>query len=127
MEKILFDTAILVDHLRDFKPATDVIVKVRNKEILGRISALTEAELFAGKDSAIESKRRLLSDLISLFVKIHVDNEISKKAGDFKRKYGVPLDDCIIAATAYTQNAKIWTKNLEEFRKIKDIQVEEPY
>jgi predicted nucleic acid-binding protein len=54
-------------------------------------------------------------------------NEISKKAGEFKRKYNVSLDDCIIAATAAIQNAKLWTKNLKDFQKIKEIEVEEPY
>lgn len=125
--KVVFDTTILVDHLRNFKRATELVRKVRNKEILGYISALTEAEIFAGKDSADENKKRLLLELISLFNKIHVDNEIAQKAGEFKRKYDVPLDDCIIAATAAVQNSKLWTKNIEDFKNIKEIDVEEPY
>lgn len=125
--KIVFDTTILVDHLRNFSRATDLIKKVRNKEIFGYISALTEAELFAGKDSADEKKRLLLSELISVFTKIEIDNEVAKKAGDFKRKYNVLLDDSIIAATAAIHKSKLWTKNLEDFKKIEEIQVEEPY
>lgn len=125
--KIVFDTTILVDHLRNFSRATDLIKKVRNKEIFGYISALTEAELFAGKDSADEKKRLLLSELISLFTKIDIDNEVAKKAGEFKRKYNVLLDDSIIAATVAIQKSKLWTKNSEDFKKIKEIEVEEPY
>jgi predicted nucleic acid-binding protein len=125
--KVVFDTTILIDHLRNVKQATELVRKVKDKEIIGYISTLTEAELFAWKDSGDEKKRLLLSELISLFIKIHIDNEISKKAGEFKRKYNVPLDDCIIAATAAIQNAKLWTKNLEDFQKIKEIEVEEPY
>ncbi len=125
--KIVFDTTILVDHLRNFNPATDLLKKVRNKEIIVYISSLTEAELFAGKDSADEKKRLLLSELISLFTKIDINNEVAKKAGEFKRKYNVLLDDSIIAATAAIQKLKLWTKNLEDFKKIKEIEVEEPY
>jgi predicted nucleic acid-binding protein len=125
--KIVFDTSILVDHLRNFSQATVLIRKVRNEEVPGYISALTEAELFAGKDSTDEKKRLLLSELISIFTKIEIDNDIAKKAGEFKRKYNVLLDDCIIAATAAIQKSKLWTKNLEEFKKIKEIEVEEPY
>lgn len=124
---VVFDTTVLVDHLRDFKPATQLIRKVRNKEIVGYISAMTEAELFAGKDSADEKKKVLLSELISLFTKIHVDNEVAKKAGEFKRKYGVLLDDCVIAATASIQNLKLWTKDVEDFKRITEIEVEKPY
>jgi len=125
--RVVFDTAILVDHLRNFNQATNIVRKVRDKEIIGYISALTEAELFAGKDSSDEKKRLLLSELISLFDKVHIDNEIAKKAGEFKRKYDILLDDCIIAATAAIQNAKLWTKNLKDFKKIKEIEVEDPY
>ena len=46
---------------------------------------------------------------------------------EFKRKYNVLLDDCIIAATVFIQNSKLWTKNLEDFQKIKEIVVEKPY
>jgi predicted nucleic acid-binding protein len=125
--KVVFDTTIIIDHLRNVKQATELVRKVKDKEIIGYVSTLTEAELFAGKDSANKKKRFLLSELISLFTKIHMDNEISKKAGEFKRKYNVSLDDCIIAATAAIQNAKLWTKNLEDFQKIKEIEVEKPY
>ncbi len=125
--KIVFDTTILVDHLRNFSRATDLIKKVRDKEISGYISTLTEAELFAGKDSADEKKRLLMSELISLFTKIDIDNEVAKKAGEFKRKYNVLLDDSIIAATAAVQKSKLWTKNFEDFKKIKEIDIEEPY
>ncbi len=125
--KIVFDTTILVDHLRNFNRATDLIKKVRDKEISGYISALTEAELFAGKDSADEKKRLLMSELISLFTKIDIDNEVAKKAGEFKRKYNVLLDDSIIAATAAVQRSKLWTKNFEDFKKIKEIDIDEPY
>ncbi len=125
--KIVFDTTILVDHLRNFSRATDLIKKVRNNEIFGYISTLTEAELFAGKDSADEKKRLLLSALISVFTTIEIDSEVAKKAGEFKRKYNVLLDDSIIAATAAIQKSKLWTKNLEDFKKIKEIEVEEPY
>lgn len=125
--RIVLDTTILVDHLRNFKPAIDIVRKVKEGKIVGCISAVTEAELFAGKDSADEMKGRFLSELISLFTKIHVDNEIAKKAGEFKRKYNVSLDDCVIAATVFVQKSKLWTKNIEDFRKIKEIEVEAPY
>ncbi len=125
--KIVFDTTILIDHLRNFAKATELIKKVKNKEIVGYISALTEAELFAGKDSENEKKRTLLSELILQFTKIYVDNEIAKKSGEFKRKYNISLGDSIIAATAFTQKSKLWTKNIGHFQKIKEIEWEDPY
>jgi len=39
----------------------------------------------------------------------------------------VSLADCIIAATADLLNATIWTKNADEFNKIKEVTTKEPY
>ena len=64
---------------------------------------------------------------MALFTKFNLDNEISKKTGEFKRKYDILLDDCIIAATAFLQKCKIWTKDIKDFKKIKEIEVKEPY
>lgn len=127
MTKVVFDTSILVDFLRQREGARKVLVDVELRKTDGFISSVTEAELFAGEDAKIQRKMQAMQDLIKLFKKVLVTNEIAQKAGEFKRKYGSPLDDCIIAATASIQNARLWTKNTEDFRKIKEIETEEPY
>lgn len=125
--EIVFDTSILIDHLRNLNDATELVFKVEQKRIVGYISSLTESELVAGKECDNKGKRKLILKLISIFNKIDVTNEIAQKAGDFKRKYGISLDDCIIAATAFYKKCRLWTKNKKDFEKIKEIEVEEPY
>ncbi len=101
MNELVFDTDILVDHLRGTNKATELIEKVKEGSIIGYISILTEAELFAGKDSEDNNKRMLLTELLSLFNKIEVNEAIARLAGEFRRKYNITLADAIIAATAY--------------------------
>lgn len=125
--EILFDTMILIDHLRGFPPAQEKIRLVKQKSLLGYISVLTEAELLAGQGSKNPSKRNEIVELIGIFHKVLLSNEIAQKAGEFKREYNRPLDDCVIAATAFYQKCKLWTKNKKDFEKIKEIEVEEPY
>lgn len=125
--KVLFDTSVLVDYLRGMEESKDVMERVRKKELDGYVSSLTEAELFAGKECEKESKREQIRALISLFTRLNVDNEICQKAGEYKRRYGLPLDDCIIAATASLLKARVFTKNVKDFTPIKDINTEEPY
>jgi len=127
MSKAIFDTSILVDHLRGLEHATKLVKRIEGKEFFGCISALTVAELFAGKDAGTENRKLLLSGLISLFPIIDVNTEIAKQAGTFKRKYNVSLADAIIAATAFYQGSKLFTKNLKDFTKIREIEAEEPY
>lgn len=126
-EEFVVDTAILVDHLRGFEPAKIVIEKIRNKEIKGYISSVTEAELFSGEDIKVKTKEQKLTKLIELFEKIILTNEIAQKSGEFKREYDVEIPDAIIAATAFHQKCKLLTRNTKHFEKIKEIEVEEPY
>ncbi|MCL4365472.1 MAG: type II toxin-antitoxin system VapC family toxin [Candidatus Marsarchaeota archaeon] len=127
MDDILFDTSIIIDHLRGVRSASDLMYKVQAGEMSGFISVITEAELLAGKDGGDERRERYMSDLLDLFIKISVDSHIAKVAGGFKRKYNVLLPDCIIAATAFVQGYRLLTKNTKDFERIKEIRAEAPY
>lgn len=127
MDEVLFDTSVIIDHLRGVSAASILMSKVQNGEIMGFISVITEAELFAGKDMEDEGKEKYVADMIGLFAKISVDSHIARIAGTFRRKHNVFLPDCIIAATAFTQGYKLLTKNTKDFEKIKEIRVETPY
>lgn len=122
MVDIIFDTTVLVDHLRGINEAKTLISKIELGEMFASISVLTELELYSGNDSDI-----LVEDLISLFNEQIMDKEIAKKAGEFRKKYKIKIADSIIAATAYTTNSKLFTHNLKDFEKIKEISVEKPY
>ena len=124
---ILFDTSILVDLLRGSEEAKDLIKKVETGELSGIISSMTEAELMSGEECRNRQRKRVVEKTISLFSKIDVDNEIAEKAGEFRRDYGTPLVDSIIAATAFFRKAKVWTRDLEHFKKIRVIEAGEPY
>jgi hypothetical protein len=127
MEELVFDTNILIDHLRGVGKATKLVENVREGLIVGYVSTLTEAELFAGKDSEDPEKRALLVELLGMFDKLGVDESIARVAGEFKRKYGVTLADAIIAATAFTIRSKLITQNMKDFKKITEIDVMKPY
>ncbi len=127
MTSVLFDTSILIDFLRQKEKAKDILSKVELGELTGFISSVTEAELYAGKESKDEEKRNAILKLITLFKKINVENKIAQTAGEFRRDYNVSLLDCIIASTAFHQKCKLWTKNKRDFEKIKEIEIDEPY
>jgi len=125
--KVLFDTSIIIDHLRKVEAANELIFRLGKKEIFACVSSLTEAELLAGSECENPNKRLAIIEMISMFEKINVVNEIAQTAGNFKRKYRIPLDDCIIASTAFHHKCVLWTKNLKDFEKIVEITTEEPY
>ena len=125
--QIIVDTSVLIDYLRGFRQAKLGIDELKENESLGTISVITEAEILSGKDCAAEGKRMKALELLQLFRKIDVSSDIAQKAAEFRRNHGVALDDCIIAATAFREKCTIWTKNAEDFRRIKEIEVKDPY
>lgn len=125
--RIVFDTTILVDVSRNYKPAVELIEKVAKKEIEGFISGITEGEILSGKECKREDILKKTLDTLYLFTKIEIDDKILQKAAEFRRNYDIALLDTIIAATAFYQKCKLWTKNKKDFEKIKEIEIEEPY
>ncbi len=127
MPDFLFDTNVLIDHMRGVKEATELIIRVEDGRIRGHISALTEVELFSGKEVEDPHKRELLGELVGLFNRIELSSEIARAAGSIRRKYGTKTADAIIAATAAAIGYRLLTKNIGDFKRIKEIEAEEPY
>ncbi len=124
---VVFDTNIIIDVFRFNKQAKKLLEKVERKELSGIISSLTESEILSGKECKNPMKRKIIENTIKLFTKIDVTNDIASKAGEFRRNYSTPLIDSIIAATAFFTKSKVWTKNIDHFKRIKEIDAEEPY
>lgn len=127
MIRVIFDTSILVDDARNYQPAVRLVEKVARKKIEGYVSGITEAEILSGKDCKKQDTFKKTLDLLSLFTKAEVENQILQKAAEFRRNYDVKLLDAIIAATAFHQKCRLWTKNKKDFETIKEIEAEEPY
>ncbi len=127
MTQIVFDTTVLIDHLRGHSPALQLIKKVESGEIAGSISAITVAELFAGGDSGVEKRRELINRLVSLFEIVPLDRTVGENAGAIKRESGCSLVDSMIAATAIMLNSRLLTSNIRDFDCIKGLELKKPY
>ena len=125
--KVIFDTSILVDCLRGNNKATREVERVARREIDGFISVLTEAELYAGRECDTDAGLSKVENIVSLFTKLFLTSDIAQQAGFFKRRYKVELPDAIIAATASIHGTKVWTKNVKDFERVKEIRTEDPY
>ena len=124
--RYLFDTDILIDHLRGFRNIVEVIRFLSGGvEELG-ISIISITEVYAGIQDAERKNIEEAETLLARFVPIVPDYEIAKQAGWFCGRYGVELGDALIAASAYASRATLITRNLKHFRKIKEIQVIAP-
>lgn len=114
------DTNILIYFLKgDLR-----VVKFLREKISGGsrffISAITEAELFSYSEITSEEFTKI-DDILKTLSIIPVDSQIARLSGFFKRRYNIALPDTIIAATTYLTNSILLTRNVKDFKKIKEI------
>jgi predicted nucleic acid-binding protein len=115
MADLLVDTDVFVDHLRGhqaFMADGDRI----------HYSAITRAELFAGKHALEEPIRILLAP----FSEIVVDRSIAESGGRLRRAFAMALPDALIAATALRSELTLVTRNVKDFVAIPDLSVRLP-
>lgn len=112
----LFDTSILIDHLRGRAEATELLVASATAG-LPLVSVLTRVEIEGGMRSDERHGVRRLFDALAV---VPVSDEIAKKAASLLRQYrrshsGIDLVDYVIAATALEIGAALVTLNVKHF------------
>lgn len=124
MQKILIDTSIIIDFLRQKdKSKTYFFYFARNNYQLNA-SILTHAESYAGKSIwESEAARKALEVVLSNIKIILLDEEISKQAGQISAKYDLDIVDSIIGATALLNGLNLATLNTKDFEKIEELKL----
>lgn len=126
MPPILFDTDVLIDHLRGEIRARDCLKNLKKNHVF-TISVITLAELEAGIHDA---EQKIVQEFLSLFSFIPITEEIARKAGNYKRTFHrshrILLPDALIAATAFIMEMPLYTLNLKDYP-MKDIDICAPY
>lgn len=121
----LIDTDVVIDYLRGLPPS---IAFFRQLDIENTaISAVSEAELLAGKRNENPKIRRELTSFLGLFQCMAADHFIGVKAGDLKRDHGLALPDALIAATALETKATLYTRNIKHFGQVPALKIKKPY
>jgi len=116
MKTVLIDTDIAIDFLRGLNQAKSLITPLWEQNA-AFLSLLSVYELYAG----MQEKEKTATDNFIRACQIEpLTFEISQKAGElyrFYRKEGLTLTaiDCLIFATAKTQQHLIATRNLRHY------------
>lgn len=108
------DSDILIDYLRGIEEARAFLLEA-SKEATLYISVVSIVELYAGKETKQEEKRKRIERFLKDFVVIHLDESLAQVAGEFRRDYGKPFADMIIAASAHVYHLRLATRNIKHF------------
>lgn len=120
--KFLVDTDIIIDYLKGVKPAKELF---RTKNIILYCSILTKKELLS-KTGLSNSEREKITNLLVKIKVLKIDNDINNKYNKLLIKYGEKeslIADYLIAATAWSKNLPLLTRNLKHFEKIEEIRL----
>ncbi len=115
MTRLLIDSDVLVDHLRGHRRLA------AGRDDL-HVSAISRAELFAGRATEERRVRRLLSGMTDL----PVDQAIAERAGRLRRARSLKMPDALIAATALEHRLTLVTRNARDFAGIRGLKVRSP-
>ncbi len=120
MDKLLFDTDVLIEYLRGKDEAKAYIDTIQD---VIYISSITMAELYAGVRKGAESKR--LESFIETFEVISLNKDIAKMGGLYRNQYnpshGAGLADALIAASAKEIGAQVITFNIKHFPMLDNV------
>ena len=127
MNMRLFDTNILIDHLKGKAVATKILQGCVSEGLLLACSVITRIELLNGMRPEEE---KILEGLLSSFEKIAVSDGIAVQAGKYmniyRKSHGINMADAIIAASAKDAHCQLYTLNIKHYP-MKDIEVIKPY
>jgi predicted nucleic acid-binding protein len=111
----LFDTSILIAHLRGDERATRLLLATPTAERAA--SVLARIEIEGGMRSG---ERRSVASLFGVLRLLEVDDPVARRAGELLRAYrrshpGIDLVDFAVAATAEHHGARLATLNVKHF------------
>ena len=127
--RVVFDTDVLIDHLRGFAPATTYLFKCQEMERW--ISAVTVMELYAAPGISSEQQEKMSRLFEGLTGVADVTAETAREAGELLARYGKSSGlnpvDALIAATALDMDAVLVTRNRRHFDFIAGLIVDSPH
>ena len=122
MTATLFDTSVLIAHLRGDSRATTLLQSVPNDQRLA--SVLARVEIEGGMRSA---ERAPVATLLSVIRLLPVTDAVARRAGEHLRRFrashqGIDLVDYVVAATAELHGARLATLNMKHFPMFKGLE-----
>ena len=121
---MLVDSDIFIDLFRGVNSAQYFFLDHTDSIIF---SAITEAELLSGNVCKDPREEERVLHFLAQFEKIPVDNPLVQRAGKLRRELQIGMPDAIIAATALARHTKLITRNIKDFKKIPELEIESPY
>jgi predicted nucleic acid-binding protein len=121
----LVDTDIFIDYLNGFERIRDILDSPLHRVYF---AAITRKELL-GNPGLSSTDRRRVEILLLKHRLIRVDENIAENFSSLLEKYkrqGLRNGDALVAATAWSRNLPLFTRNVKHYRFIGEIKLIDP-
>ena len=127
--RIMLDTRPLIKLFageQGWEAVRDILSLIEAGELEAGVSVVTLTEVYykywqeGRQDLALTRTEQIRH--ASYLKKCLIDEETAIKAGEFKGKYGIPIVDAFIAASAHSEGATIISDD-PDFRKVSEVKV----
>ena len=121
----LIDTNILIYHTAGSEAISNFI-----RDIIARrafnVSVLTKIEFLGWNKHSPEGfqKCRQLIELANVYL---IDDDTAEKAIELKRRAKIKLADAVIAATALVNKFRLVTRNVDDYKAVKELHIYNPF
>ena len=118
--QLLIDTNIIIGYLNGDEHISPLFTRAAMGEIELAISVITEYELLRYPEMADDEEVVILRLLSAM--RVHsVERRTAQLASLLSRQYGGTHADILIAATAIERGIPFFTRNVRDFRKIREL------
>ena len=121
----LIDTNILIYHTKGSQAVSSFMSDVVGQRAFN-ISILTKIE-FLGWEKHTREGFQKCEQLVKLANIYPVDEDIAEQAIGLRRRVKIKLADAVIAATALLNNLKLATRNMEDYKAVKELEIFNPF
>jgi predicted nucleic acid-binding protein len=120
----LLDTNAIIYYVKDENEVVSIIEDIYTKNVPVYVSAMTEAELFAFPEMSDEETERIEKFLQSVSI-IPMDSQVARLTGSIRKKYQLKIADSVIAATALFTGTQLLTRNVNDFKRVSELNIQE--
>ena len=121
----LLDSNTVIDYLKNVLPQVSMQKLHNIVNIQPNISVITQIELLGF--NAPEQEQYITGTFVNGCFIYGLNNATVQQTIALRKQYHIKLPDAIIAATALVNGLKLLTRNINDFNKIENLKVTDPY
>ena len=116
------DTNAIIYYLDPDLTVAEIIDAIFAQDDAIYVSTITELELFSHSGLSDEDMAQI-EQLLTSVVRVPVDSQLARVAADLRRLYRLKTPDSAIAATALLTHTTLVTRNIRDFRHVKELRL----